>query len=176
MVPFQQWTSLKKGLCSSTTAAEVGWRGTTSSSVVASSGPGWPGTWKHWFFCEGIHFTVELLDFIVMMVCYLLVIVSQWLKYRVYVVGIEFDSPCPCSPTGTHPSASVVCHRVWETPDRYFFFWIYSDTIDMEYCVSLRCPRWWFDTYVYCKMISTSITSHSCHLFLMLRTFKAVLW
>lgn len=65
--------------------------------------------WTHCLFWEGIHFTLELLDSVVMIVCQLLGIVSHWLKYRVYGWGeaahaLNFDSyPVPALPQGTHP-------------------------------------------------------------------------
>ena len=59
-----------------------------------------------------------------------------------------------------------------------FFPQIYWDTIDMQHCVSLRCTMCWFDTFVYCKMITmialanTCVTSHNYHFFFMVRIFK----
>lgn len=37
---------------------------------------------------------------------------------------------------------------------KYYFFKLYWYIIDMLQCVSLRCTVCWFDTLIYCKMIT----------------------
>ena len=59
----------------------------------------------------------------------------------------------------------------------YLFFQLYWGINDTEHHLSLRCTRWWFDTCMYCKMITTIrlvntfITSRN-YLFLWWETFK----
>lgn len=79
--------------------------------------------------------------------------------------------------------------------DTAFIIWIYSganpssyslkeiypqpywNAIDTWYCVSLKCPVYWLDTFAYCKMITTvaladaSNLSHNCHFCFVVRTF-----
>jgi len=48
---------------------------------------------------------------------------------------------------------------------------LYWNTTDIWYCVSLRYTKWWFDTHIYCKMVTriklvnTSITSDNYFFF-----------
>ena len=49
---------------------------------------------------------------------------------------------------------------------------LHWDRIDIKHCVSWRCTRCWFDTFIYCKIITTlalagiPILSHNYHFFL----------
>lgn len=54
-----------------------------------------------------------------------------------------------------------------------FCFQLYWDMIGIQLYVSLRCTTWWFDTHIYCKIVTTlglviaSITSHNYHLYVL---------
>lgn len=76
----------------------------------------------------------------------------------------------------------LIRSKPWNTGFHLFsfktLFQLYRDIIDISHCVSFRYTVCWPDTLTQCKMItnilwvSTPITSHNYHFFLVWRTFQ----
>lgn len=74
---------------------------------------------------------------------------------------------------------ALCTQRHWKKKLTIFFYFKFCwDTIDIQHFIILRCTACWFDTFIYCGMITikelanTSITTHNYNMFFVIRTTK----